>query len=170
MKRVKIQSDEKYSNPPDMKYIAGCTIVSILFLVFAFDTYDGYNIKIIPTIILLSAGLGLLVMVISREIIHRPYRVRINNNGAEFDFKFLKRRFLSWDEILWMIALPGDSSKNANGWDRDGGLLSNERTYYPLTYEIAAEIRNAHFGATGRYPMTKEEFKKQKKAVIQQKV
>lgn len=136
----------------------GCAFVSILFFVFAFDTYDGNNLRIIPTIILSSAGLGLLVMVISREIIHRPYSVKINDDGVQFDFIFLKRRHLNWNDILWLVALPGGSSNNTSGWDRDGGLLSYERKYYPLTYESAADIRNAFFRATGRYPMTKKEF------------
>jgi hypothetical protein len=159
LERVILQSDRKYSNPPDIKYIIVCTFISILFFAFAFDTYDGINLRIIPTIILSSAGLGLLVMVVSREIIHRPYSVRIYDDGVEFIFKFQKRRYLNWNDILWLVAIPGSSLDNTNGWDRDGGLLSYGKKYYPLTYESAAEIKNAFFRATGRYPMTKKEFK-----------
>lgn len=72
-----------------------------------------------------------------------PSLIEIQEDGILFINRYTKPRFISYDQI---VAL-GIFEKRGRG-----GIILSKGDYYPITYEIAWNIRDAYIKKTGGSP------------------
>jgi len=81
-----------------------------------------------------------------------PRTVAIGANGVRFKYALGREVLLPWTETELVVANPGRPSSFTGRLQRIGYLRSSRGTYFPVTYDIALEIREAYRNHCGIYP------------------
>lgn len=139
------------------------TVLLIVLIIFSFflilgviGYYTGPNDYFIFFIMWGIASLY-IVLLIYREFIHRPTSILVGRNGLNLIFRNGRSAYHHFLDIAWVDAIEGEIL------GKDGMMkIKNQWVPYPLTYELAQSIRCSHLVSLSYYPMTREEFRKNK--------
>jgi hypothetical protein len=146
----------EYDNPPHVEWvrhwiygIAILLFIAIVIFGFALDKW-----------LAAFVGCGIAILYLSgiwqREYYRRPSKIIIEDGGIRALFRYKPERFVSWNEVRWLSAPPGDPSKLKEAYDRDGYMHLQGKVFYPLYWPVAIAVRGAFREQNGFYPPRRE--------------
>ncbi len=145
---------QKHDNPQDNKFVL--LVGSICMMCFLLGAV-GFFVKGGSVVVLLGMtliGAVFLIGIWGREYVHRPRSIVVEEDGVRLAFRYSLERYVPWDEIKWIDALPGDNTSTIGRWQRDGMMQLKKGLPFPLTYEVAHTIVQAYAKYKGRNPPT----------------
>jgi hypothetical protein len=143
-------------NPPYLKFVAEVFAVCIFFVAFGVAGFVLSDSSLVLWGMTILAVVTFLV-IWHREYYNRPKHVWIEKGGIRLVFRYKSPRFVSWDEMRWVSAPPIDPATSKGKYDRDGYLQLKGRTFYPLYWKLAQEVRHAYRDQVGEYPPMRDE-------------
>jgi|WetSurMetagenome_2_1015567.scaffolds.fasta_scaffold41149_2 hypothetical protein len=149
---------EELYNPINTKFIAMILIVASLSIILGLILIDGSSSQIIGSIILVGYGVLAIILVVYREVVHRPISVIIVDDGLIMNFRFSGQKKIFWSDIEWLSVSQGNSTSTQGKWEKYGSIKLVNEYFYSLTNEIAHKIKITYYNNIGEFPKTKEEF------------
>lgn len=148
------RTEREINNPADWRELKIYTLVSLPFFAI------GIVIALIGwppvgTIIFLAVGAETFLLPVHAELIARPKKVRIQNDGVVMFLPGRRPRFVRWREIRMIEARAGDKKSFMENTDRGGLMRLRGLVWFipvRLTYEAALAIKAAYDARTSGPP------------------
>ena len=138
-------------NPINRPTVAGAFAIFLMGLLIGL-----LSPVLVVSVIGYSLGTLYLVVVGYAYIKSTPRTVAIGSNGVRFKYALGREVLLPWTETEFVVANPGKPSSFTGRLRRIGYLRSSRGTYFPVTYDIALEIREAYKNHCGIYPQDEQ--------------
>jgi hypothetical protein len=134
-------------NPVNRPGIVGALLIFLVGLYFGFSSP-------FPLASILGYSMGTLTLVVIgyAYLKYTPRTVAIRDPGVSFRYVLGREVLVPWSEIELVVANPGDPDSWFGRLERVGYLRSSKGINYPMTYEVAFEIREAYRELRGTYP------------------
>lgn len=139
-------------NPPEVRWILVYFVVFLVFMALGlrlFFSKEQSMIGLGGLIFFASFGVFFMILAFYREYVHRPVQVEVETTEVLLHFRIGPSRRYSWSDIAWVSCRKKRRDDRGIGF---GMIKFHKGLPFPLTYEIASEIRQRYRSAYGRYP------------------
>jgi hypothetical protein len=147
-------------NPPELGFLGLFIVLATVCLLFgAQDISEG---RLLPSLVMLLPGVFLATIAISRDLFYRATWVTVLKTGIVLEFRYSRPRNVPWNEIEYVMTERQLGSVQNRSGHTAMKLRRVKSAVFPISYDIASEVREAFLKENGRHPMTREEFRKWK--------
>jgi hypothetical protein len=147
-----IESTLAYNPPNRQRFLKGNLATLFLLLSgFLFSAITHWTIT--PIIIFTFIALVPFYIFWERDYLLRPLSIEIKEWGFIFNLRYRKNpKLISWHEVKWLSAPPGDPAKQKEYYQQDGYLSLGGNKIYSLYWPMAIAAREAYKEYVGSYP------------------